>query len=225
MPLSSVVGAQSIVKPGVCTSSTRPASPYDGQVIYETDTDKTLVWNGSAWVFLSTSRSNPGGLDLVKAQTAFTTSSAVNVDSVFSTTYDEYQINIAVTSASANTGLNFRLRGGGTTQSGSDYYGYTTGTSPSNTSDNYASSGATAHVLIGLYGASLYHFAMVRISGVALAQKTVWRSEGYGFTTSGGNVTYQGGCNHNLATAYDGFTLLPGSGTMTGWYSVYGYVK
>jgi hypothetical protein len=34
----------------VCTSSTRPASPYDGQVIYETDTDATKVWNGSAWV-------------------------------------------------------------------------------------------------------------------------------------------------------------------------------
>jgi hypothetical protein len=50
MPLSSVVGAQSIVKPGVCTSSTRPASPYDGQMIYETDTDATKVWNGSAWV-------------------------------------------------------------------------------------------------------------------------------------------------------------------------------
>jgi hypothetical protein len=50
MPLSSVVGAQSIVKPGVCTSSTRPASPYEGQMIYETDTDATKVWDGSAWV-------------------------------------------------------------------------------------------------------------------------------------------------------------------------------
>jgi hypothetical protein len=34
----------------VCTSSTRPGSPFDGQVIYETDTDATKVWNGSAWV-------------------------------------------------------------------------------------------------------------------------------------------------------------------------------
>ena len=50
MPLSTVLGAQSLIKPGVCTSSTRPASPYDGQMIYETDTDKTLVWNGTAWV-------------------------------------------------------------------------------------------------------------------------------------------------------------------------------
>ena len=50
MPLSSVVGAQSIVKPGVCTSSTRPASPFEGQCIYETDTLLSKVWTGSAWV-------------------------------------------------------------------------------------------------------------------------------------------------------------------------------
>lgn len=37
------------LKPGVCTSSNRPANPFDGMMIYETDTDKTLVWNGSAW--------------------------------------------------------------------------------------------------------------------------------------------------------------------------------
>jgi hypothetical protein len=49
MPLSSVVGAQSIVKPGVCTSSTRPASPYVGQCIYETDTLLAKVWTGSSW--------------------------------------------------------------------------------------------------------------------------------------------------------------------------------
>lgn len=50
MPISSVTGAQSITKPGVCTSSTRPASPFEGQVIYETDTDFMKVYNGSAWV-------------------------------------------------------------------------------------------------------------------------------------------------------------------------------
>ena len=49
MPLSSVLGAQSLVRPGVCTSTTRPASPFEGQVIYETDTDLLLAYNGSAW--------------------------------------------------------------------------------------------------------------------------------------------------------------------------------
>jgi hypothetical protein len=50
MPLSSVLGAQSVVQPGVCTSSTRPAVPYEGQTIYETDTDLVRSWNGSSWV-------------------------------------------------------------------------------------------------------------------------------------------------------------------------------
>lgn len=50
MPLSSVLGAQSLVRPGVCTSSTRPASPFEGQVIYETDTDKVLVYDGTSWL-------------------------------------------------------------------------------------------------------------------------------------------------------------------------------
>lgn len=38
------------MQPGVCTSTTRPTNPYEGFMIYETDTDKTLFWNGSAWV-------------------------------------------------------------------------------------------------------------------------------------------------------------------------------
>jgi hypothetical protein len=50
MPLSNYLAPSAIAKPGVCTSSTRPASPYEGQFIYETDTDKTFVWNGSTWV-------------------------------------------------------------------------------------------------------------------------------------------------------------------------------
>lgn len=34
----------------ICTSSTRPASPFVGQSIYETDTSLSLTWSGSAWV-------------------------------------------------------------------------------------------------------------------------------------------------------------------------------
>ena len=48
-------------RPGVCTSSTRPTAPYEGQQIYETDTDKTLVWTGSAWLYLSTPQTSEIG--------------------------------------------------------------------------------------------------------------------------------------------------------------------
>jgi hypothetical protein len=37
------------LRPGVCTSTTRPTNPYTGQIIYETDTGYLRVWDGSAW--------------------------------------------------------------------------------------------------------------------------------------------------------------------------------
>lgn len=84
MGLSSYLPTSAIAKPGVCTSSTRPASPYDGQVIYETDTDKTLVWNGSAWVYLSTSAS--GDVGLVKVIPTSVTGGSVSTDGVVTVT-------------------------------------------------------------------------------------------------------------------------------------------
>jgi hypothetical protein len=47
----------SALRPGVCTSITRPTNPYEGQIIYETDTDRVLVWNGSTWLYSSTPQS------------------------------------------------------------------------------------------------------------------------------------------------------------------------
>ena len=53
MAFSSVLGASSVIKPGVVTSSTRPSSPFVGQLIYDTTLSQTLAWNGSAWGIVS----------------------------------------------------------------------------------------------------------------------------------------------------------------------------
>ena len=45
----------------VVTSSTRPGSPTEGMFIYETDTQKTLIYNGSSWVEVS-DLDNTGGI-------------------------------------------------------------------------------------------------------------------------------------------------------------------
>ena len=33
----------------ICTSTTRPADPYVGLMIYETDTNQVFTWDGAAW--------------------------------------------------------------------------------------------------------------------------------------------------------------------------------
>ena len=53
MGISQGVGS---LQTGVCTSTTRPASPYVGQMIYETDTGAILVWKGSSWSGVSKMR-------------------------------------------------------------------------------------------------------------------------------------------------------------------------
>lgn len=40
----------------VCTSGTRPSSPPEGMFIYETDTDRSAKYTGSAWEYTGSSR-------------------------------------------------------------------------------------------------------------------------------------------------------------------------
>ena len=59
------------LRPGVCTSTTRPSTPYEGQMIYETDTDMLAIWNGSAWRYISATTPTQGSvLQIVTGNTA-----------------------------------------------------------------------------------------------------------------------------------------------------------
>jgi hypothetical protein len=51
--------ASSLSATTICTSSTRPASPFEGQKIYETDTGLSLIYDGSAWVSPSVTHKPP----------------------------------------------------------------------------------------------------------------------------------------------------------------------
>lgn len=62
MALSNYIPSSRVMQPGVCTSSTRPASPYEGMVIYETDTDMIAVWNGSAWRYIASTTATSGSI-------------------------------------------------------------------------------------------------------------------------------------------------------------------
>jgi len=71
------------LKPGVCTSSNRPANPFDGMMIYETDTNLVRIWNGTAWKTLAYSDYTSGSVIQVVSTTktdTFSTQSTSLVD-------------------------------------------------------------------------------------------------------------------------------------------------
>jgi hypothetical protein len=65
-------------RPGVCTSGTRPTAPYEGQFIYETDTDMLAIWNGTAWRYIASTTATSGSILQV---TEGTTQTQVSVSS------------------------------------------------------------------------------------------------------------------------------------------------
>lgn len=212
MPFSSVLGASSVIRPGVCTSTTRPTVPYEGQLIYETDTDRVASWDGSAWVYTHSS-----GLVLVKSQTIGSAVSSVEVTDVFSSTYDNYKIQAVGGTSSANANLLLQL---GATTTG--YYAgysrviYSSGTTSligDNNTANWTRAGATNTNGMGMN---------VDLLGPNLAKNTIFHGI-YADPATGSNGGGFGGFLNNT-TAYTAFTILPSTGTLTGGtIRVYGY--
>ena len=125
------------LKPGVCTSSTRPTSAYDGQMIYETDTNLVRIWNGSAWKTLSYSDYTNGtvlqvvtGTAASQVSTNSTTFSDTGLSASITPTSTSSKILVTVTQNGvakvANTAVDLNLVRGSTVISGfARYTGYT----------------------------------------------------------------------------------------------------
>lgn len=64
-----ISNAASGFRPGVCTSTTRPTAPFEGQTIYETDTDMLAIWNGTAWRYIAATTPTNGTVLQVVATT------------------------------------------------------------------------------------------------------------------------------------------------------------
>jgi len=203
-------------RPGICTSTTRPTAPYEGQMIYETDTNRVLVWDNAAWVMIADT-DQPPGLQLIKTQTIGTAVSSVEVTNAFSDTYDNYRITVSSDTSSTNTSLGMRL-GASTT----GYYGYLNyGAFNSATILGVNRDNQSQHNWIG--GNNVTGQPIIAMLDVINPHKASHTHFGPSAYREGLNYgTMQG--EHRVATAYTNFTVLMGSGTMTGGIiRVYGY--
>jgi len=207
---------------GVCTITAGTATVNSSASLalaqYESGTlDFT---SASAAIFIKgAGAAAASGLTLVSTN-SFSASNQVNVDSVFTSTYQQYKIFINLTAISAATNIMFRLRVGGVTNSGNDYTyigwdvndaggsGAAVGTATSRLIQFASNTGAATGTTIEIFN----------------PQQTL-RTKAFLQHTTGTQYRSMAGFT-SVTTSYDGFSLVADTGeTITGNYWVLGYQK
>ena len=217
MGITQNTGASSIIRPGVIdNTAARPASPYEGQVIFQKDTDQLLVWNGTAWVIPNSPAQNPQGLELITTGTASTSDFKIN--NVFSSIYDNYKIIFSNFTTSAIRTTAMQLLNGSNVVGNNYNYGafYVTWTS----ANGAFGSAAQAYWNIATT-ATNDSGCIVEIQKPFIADSTTYQCQSANFDA---HLVVSG--NNTNATSCDGFRITNLTGdTNTFTYSVYGYRK
>ena len=150
---------------------------------------------------------------------SFTSASAISLNGCFSNNYQNYRIVLSSShSASSYVSYSIRMRGSGTDNT-SNYINNiiysTNGAGPSRT---YSSATSALFSVSG----DIRTFTNVDFSRPFEAEETAINSNYAGWASSNNEVGISQ-ILHNDGTSYDGFTIFPGSGTITGTVRVYGY--
>jgi hypothetical protein len=185
-------------------------SPVEGQLTYLEDVDRYEHWNGSAWL-------SPFGITFLN-KTTFTSAASVSVNNVFTSGYDNYKVLLRISSSSVNTvDINLRARAAGADYSSSNYrravllLGMTTADALSGNPNQTSTltSIANSSSTLGA-GAELTFYSPF------LSQTTAIKS------TSSGALLYDTSAIINATNSFDGFTIYPTTGNITGDLRVYG---
>jgi hypothetical protein len=193
-------------------------------MIYETDTNRVLIWDNSAWVMIADTN-QPPGLQLVKEK-SFTNETAVNFDGCFSNEFDNYTLKVNITNVSANTNCFVRMRTGTTTVSTSVYQWAGAISYMGSAILTAINSGGTLTGFVPSIQDTLYNPNMpfqVEIMQPFLAHRTAFFSHGFQPVNPQPYYRWVGGTTTNT-TVYESLALnTDGVATMSGSARVYGY--
>lgn len=180
-------------------------------------TNQVLTVSGGvpAWATVSS-----GGLVLI-GTTSFSAASAVNINDVFSSTYDNYRI-VCNFTPSDNGDLNFRYRVSGADNTTSNYYYQ--GIDIAGTSSTPFRLGAQTNGRLAAAQTNVENSFSADMFAPNLTRKKRTNSYAGRETNSSPGIVFLS-TTFDATTSFTGFSLYNNNGTITGTVSVYGYAK
>ena len=160
------------------------------------------------------------GVTVSGGAVSFSASSTVSVNGGFTATYDNYLVVTEFTSSSATGEWYLRLRASGTDATTAYYSAFGFSSFNADSISGQGTTNGTDKISIGYSNSTLGATASTNVKAPAIARRTLFEYLSNN-PASTGNSRFGGGV-HTTATAYDGFTLYPASGTITGTVRVYG---
>lgn len=152
--------------------------------------------------------------------TTISASSSESFDNVFTATYDNYKIYFVGT-GSTNIAVNLRLRASGTDNSTASSYVASRLTVDGTT---LTGSRTTSNLIrIGTCQTTLVQSFILDINNPFLASATSFNGSEIN-ASSNASQGFNAG-THNQTVSYDGFTLLPNTGNISGLISIFAYRK
>ena len=160
------------------------------------------------------------GVSLSGTKVVAAAAATINVNGCFTSTYDWYRIEFDLTTSTAEN-ITLRLRLAGADANTAYDRQSITGTSATATTGQGLNSSAMALSQTSL---AARQTGTVKMYGPALATATAATVQSITtpnpMTTSAG--LYLGGIQHRTTTAYDGFSIVIGTGTLNGTIRIYG---
>lgn len=211
------------LKPGVVLSSNRPANPYDGMMIYETDTNRLAVWNGSSWVVLADA-DTPSGLELIKTATITNAAdTGTSWQGVFSSIYNSYKFVCHTLNAHTNGAApRMTFFYSTSTEQTSTYYSGVTNAIYSGGNNNVAvNNGSYIQLGTATDNISMSNFSLDihQVGSSGKGSVLIQYNDAYsGYFASGGGFV-------NTTRTYDGMKFFMSSGNISMTGSLYGYRK
>lgn len=154
-------------------------------------------------------------------EVSFTTQSSVSIDNCFSATYTHYLVVRNLLGSSGDVALGVRLRVSATDASGADYRDQYVNASSTTIAGARATGATSWTAALGYTEATAFGFEQLRVSNpFETVRTTAWCDRSS--DADGSIVLDRRVYAHDLTTSYDGITVIPASGTITGSIKVYG---